>query len=137
MNAVFVDSSYYIALLNGDDEFHETAIQVTAAHSRQSVTTAWVLTEVADAFSRPAFPRLAVDFIRELQHDTRITVVPPTAELFERALDLFSQRPDKHWSLTDCVSFVVMQHESITEALSADQHFQQAGFRALMLEHRT
>ena len=101
MNAVFVDSSYYIALLNGDDELHETAIQVTAAHSRQSVTTAWVLTEVADAFSRPAFRRLAVDFIRELQHDTRITVVPPTAELFERALDLFSQRPDKHWSLTE------------------------------------
>ena len=137
MNAVFVDSSYYIALLNGDDELHEAAVQVTAALSSRFVTTAWVLTEVADAFSRPIFRRLAVDFIRELQRDTRITIVPPTEELFERALDLFSQRPDKHWSLTDCVSFVVMQDHGLTEALSADQHFQQAGFRALMLQQRT
>jgi len=52
--------------------------------------------------------------------------------LFERGVGLFRQRPDKEWSLTDCISFVVMRDASLTEALTGDHHFEQAGFSALL-----
>ena len=52
--------------------------------------------------------------------------------LFRRAVDLYRNRPDKKWGLTDCMSFVVMQQENLTDVLTADEHFTQAGFRALM-----
>jgi predicted nucleic acid-binding protein len=50
--------------------------------------------------------------------------------LFDRGLELYEQRPDKKWSLTDCISFVVMKDEGLQEALTGDEHFQQAGFAA-------
>ena len=52
--------------------------------------------------------------------------------LFHRARELFRERPDKQWGITDCISFVVMQEHDVTEALTADQHFEQAGHRALL-----
>jgi hypothetical protein len=52
--------------------------------------------------------------------------------LFEAGTDLYSRRSDKEWSLTDCISFVVMQEQGIGEALTGDRHFEQAGFRALL-----
>ena len=56
----------------------------------------------------------------------------PTAELFDEGFDLYCRRPDKDWSLTDCVSFVVMQQRGLREAFTADRHFEQAGFVALL-----
>ena len=55
-----------------------------------------------------------------------------TSELFERGLALYNARPDKEWSLTDCISFVVMADEGLTDALTGDRHFEQAGFTALL-----
>ena len=52
--------------------------------------------------------------------------------MFDRGLDLYRERLDKNWSLTDCISFVIMRDESLTDALTADVNFVQAGFRALM-----
>jgi hypothetical protein len=60
-------------------------------------------------------------------------MLPPSSDLFYAGLDLFSRRPDKYWSLTDCISFVVMERFSMTDALTADRHFQQAGFNALLI----
>jgi predicted nucleic acid-binding protein len=62
----------------------------------------------------------------------RTRVIPLDSLLLQRGLDLFAGRPDKNWSLTDCISFVVMQDEGLTEALTADGHFEQAGFKALL-----
>ena len=59
-------------------------------------------------------------------------IVPADDELFEAEVDLYARRPDKEWSLTDCISFVVMAHRGIVEALTGDHHFEQAGFRALL-----
>ena len=58
--------------------------------------------------------------------------MPASSELMERGFDLFSRRPDKEWSLTDCISFIVMSEEGITEALTGDHHFEQAGFTILL-----
>jgi uncharacterized protein len=57
--------------------------------------------------------------------------------LLNRALELYSNRQDKTWGLIDCISFVVMSEQSLTDAVTADIHFVQAGFRALLLEHNS
>ena len=58
--------------------------------------------------------------------------MPPTLELLEQGMDLYARRPDKEWSLTDCISFVVMSQNGLEEALTGDHHFEQAGFRILL-----
>ncbi len=93
-----------------------------------------MLLEVADALHRQPLRRLAVELLIRIRANPRIDVVPLTGDLFERAFALYRARPDQDWGLTDCVSFVVMQDRGIREALSADQHFVQAGFRALLRE---
>ncbi len=63
-----------------------------------------------------------------------VTIVLLSEDLYARAFRLYRERADKEWGLTDCVSFVVMQERKISEALTTDEHFQQAGFHALLLE---
>ena len=132
MRAAFADTFYFLALANEADGCHERARGVSRDRTRPFVTTAWVLTEVADAMARrkdrPTFLRLLDDLVS----DPRITIVPPTQELFERGIELYAQRPDKDWSLTDCISFAVMRQMHITEALTGDSHFEQAGFTTLL-----
>ena len=76
--------------------------------------------------------RRAVETIVELRGDADVQVVPATTALMDEGLTFFSKHADKRWSLTDCISFVVMRRESVSEALSNDHHFEQAGFRALL-----
>jgi uncharacterized protein len=130
--AMFADTAYYLALLNVNDELHERAVAFTPAFDGRLLTTAWVLTEVVDALSRPAFRSTVVDFVKALLTDPQVTTIPASQQLFDRGFDLFSRRPDKEWSLTDCISCVVMQEHGLTEALTADHHFQQMGFRTLL-----
>jgi predicted nucleic acid-binding protein len=59
-------------------------------------------------------------------------IVPPETKLFDQGIEFYQCRPDKAWSLTDCLSFVVMTDLGISEALTGDHHFEQAGFRALL-----
>jgi hypothetical protein len=70
--------------------------------------------------------------VDQIEADSAVRVVAVDDGLFRERLDLFRQRPDKDWSLTDCISFVLMQRERMTQALTADHHFQQAGFVALL-----
>jgi len=72
------------------------------------------------------------DFIRRLQESEQTRIIPLSDALQSRGLDLFGERPDKVWSLTDCISLVVMADEGLTEALTGDRHFEQAGYRALL-----
>ena len=59
-------------------------------------------------------------------------IIPATADLFDRGVQLYAERADKEWSLTDCISFVVMADEGLADALTGDHHFEQAGFKALL-----
>jgi len=75
-----------------------------------------------------------VNLVRDLQSDPSVRIVPASQALFQRGFDLFSDRPDKDWSLVDCISFVVMKQQRLKDALTTDHHFVQAGFRALLRE---
>lgn len=132
MSIVFADTFYWIALVNRNDASHSKAVDFAQRSSIRLITTEWVLTEVADGLSAERH-RSRIQQLRSLwQTDENLTIVAASHELFERGLDLFSSRPDKDWSLTDCISFVVMQERGLTDALTADHHFEQAGFVPLL-----
>jgi hypothetical protein len=132
MKAVFADTFFFIAGLNAADPAHAASIEFAAKHAGGIVTTAWVLTEVANAFAKTGERLGAIRFLRGLSSDPRLRIVPAASELFDRGVELYCQRPDKEWSLTDCISFAVMRDEGISEALTGDRHFEQAGFVALL-----
>jgi uncharacterized protein len=134
MNKTFADTFYYLALLNPRDLAHQRALAVTAHQSGILVTTHWVLTEVGDAMSAPTDRQRFASLIEALEADRDTIIVPATAKLFRDGVSLFIQRPDKSWSLTDCVSFVVMDQFGIKEPLTGDHHFVQAGFTLLLPE---
>jgi uncharacterized protein len=129
---VFADTHFYLALLSESDIDHERAIAISREFAGRTVTTAWVLAEVADAFAAPKVRSLFLGLYERLCRNPKVTVFPPSADLFERGIGLYAQRPDKSWSLTDCISFIVMQQSGVTDALTGDHHFEQAGFRALL-----
>ena len=87
--------------------------------------------EVADALAKSESRSRIREFILHLRQGDVCEVVPASRELFDRALELYHQHADKEWTLTDCVSFVVMREAGITQALTEDRHFEQAGFTAL------
>jgi predicted nucleic acid-binding protein len=96
------------------------------------VTTRWALTEVADALCEPARRGRAAAVIEFVLTAPGFVVRGGPDELFARALELYRSRSDKEWSLTDCISFVMMKDEGLEEALTGDRHFIQAGFEALL-----
>ncbi len=134
MNVVFADSYYYLAFVNERDAGHQGAIEFSKTFLGRSVTTEWVLTEVADALCGPEQRSLFLELHALLRQQPGLEILAASHELFERGVELFKQRADKAWSLTDCISFVVMQERGIADALTADRHFQQAGYRAILAE---
>jgi predicted nucleic acid-binding protein len=128
---LFADSWYYLAMLNPRDIRHAEAKQFSLECTEHVVTTRWVLTEVFDAFCQPVNRLLVIQLIDALESDDSVTIVPASECDWEAGMRLFRDRADKDWSLTDCISFVVMDEEKIREALTADAHFEQAGFVAL------
>jgi predicted nucleic acid-binding protein len=121
-------------LLDPRDAAHGRALAASEGRSGHLVTTTYVLTEVADALAAPRDRPRFLALLETLKADPDVTIVPASDDLFRRGVDLYGQRPDKDWPLTDCLSFVVMGDVAATEVLTGDHHFQQAGFVALLLE---
>lgn len=132
MTTVFADTFYYIAFLSPSDEAHERAKAFTENYRGKMITTECVLTELADGLAAPVTRQRCVAFIDWLRSDADITIVPVASDLFNAGLTLYRERDDKKWSLTDCISFVVMGRQGITEALTGNHNFEQAGFKALL-----
>jgi uncharacterized protein len=132
MNRAFGDTFYFLAIVNRRDAYHARAVQVGSQRGLKIVTTAWVLIEFMDALSHPSRRTVATDLLGMLQNDPQVTIIDGSSELFYRAVELFNARPDKSWTLTDCTSFVVMSDHGLSEALTGDHHFAQAGFRPLL-----
>jgi uncharacterized protein len=134
---LFLDTSFVIALVDRTDRHHPAARswnkRIRAA-GWPIVTTLAVISELGDAFGkRGHWPRLAPIF-DWLPDRPRVDAAPVTHELICSARDLQDRRLDKRWGLTDCISFIVMGNRGLTQALTADDDFRQAGYRALLLE---
>lgn len=135
MRFVFADTGYWVALLNPRDDLHQKAVKLSQSLQPIHIfTSEVVLTEVLNDFSKRGeyFRDLATELIRGLRSHPNTTIVPQTSQQFEQAFNLYTQRKDKQWSHTDCVSFNLMTEYEIAEALAYDKHFVQAGYTALM-----
>lgn len=131
---VFADTFAFIAWLNPRDQGHAKVVDYLDGFTGRLVTTEWVLMEVADALSAPTARATTVAFLRAVRADPLFDVMGYVPAVYQAGFDLFATRPDKAWSLTDCISFGVMAERGLTEALTADHHFEQAGFHAIFKE---
>ena len=132
MSVAFAAAFYFVARLNRRDQHHQRALQFSRDFRARLLTSDWVLMEVADALAEAECRARVRDFILHLRGSAACEIVPASRELLDRALDLYHQHADKGWTLTDCVSFVIMRERNVTDALTGDKHFEQAGFAALL-----
>jgi predicted nucleic acid-binding protein len=131
---VFADTVYWIALVVKQDQYHARAQGWSLRITGRITTTVPVLLETANALARPAWRAHAVALLDHVQQRSDVSLVAISPDLWQRGWELYRSRPDKAWSLTDCISFLVMQDAALADSLTADEHFQQAGFRAVLLE---
>jgi predicted nucleic acid-binding protein len=134
MRIVFVDTSFLLALAFRRDEHHEKALRLQQAYTGRLLTTEFVMVEFLDAMAPAAFRALGAAIWLRLANDPVTTVVPATTKVLSAGRQLYDARGDKDWGVTDCVSFAVMREYGITEAFTADHHFEQAGLKALLRE---
>jgi uncharacterized protein len=131
LKPIFIDTGFLIALLNSTDTYHQLANQLSLKYEGVAMlTTDAVLLELGNVLSRSA-KQQTYEIIRYFQQAEEMSILYLTPELFEKCLQLYGQYQDKSWGLVDCISFVVMREFDITEALTFDQHFAQAGFVVL------
>jgi predicted nucleic acid-binding protein len=131
-NRIFIDTLFVVALINPRDQYHAKAVALaTNYEASQLLTTDAVLLEIANGLARN-YKEEAIEIIEDFFASEEVEIVRLNSQLFERAFDLYKRYKDKSWGLIDCVSFIVMTDAGITEALTFDQHFEQAGFTALM-----
>ncbi len=135
MTEVFLDTSFAIALSSVTDQNHERAVELAheiEINRTRLITTQAILLEIGNALSKVRYRAAAIQLLESLETDPSVEVVSLTNSLYRLAFKLFKQRDDKEWGIVDCISFIVMQDRGISDALTADVHFQQAGFRALL-----
>ena len=107
MSRVLAGTFYFLAVLNRRDPAHQNALVFYGDPSLHLVTTEWVLTEVADATAAPDLRAGFKELFETLEQDIQVSIIESSHELFRRGLTLYLDRPDKKWSLTDCISFTV------------------------------
>ena len=134
MTALFADTFYWIALVDFTDSAHQRALTLTSERGDSPiVTTDEVLAEFLTFFATAPeqMRRKAVTNTQRILEDPGVQVVPQSRESFLSGMALYGARPDKGYSLTDCISMQTMRRKGLTEALTNDRHFEQEGFRAL------
>lgn len=135
MSRYFVDAVHLIALLNPKDQWHTKAVELDATTADHTlVTTEDILAELLNFYSgHGEFMRnTASEFARQILLDVRVEIASRNNTTFLEALELYESRPDKGYSLTDCVSMNVCRELGIVEILSSDKHFAQEGFTILL-----
>jgi len=135
MNKLFVDTAGWLALVNRSDTLHTIATKIYQERFEAGwsfVTHTAVMLEVGNGLSKARFRHLAVSLKERLASSPRVEIKPVTEDLDEAGWQLFAARSDKDWGVVDCIVFVLMKDYGITEALTTDHHFEQAGFIKLL-----
>ena len=133
---VLLDTSFLIALENRSDQHHQRAKELDRELFDQNAILVlhWgILLEIGDGYARIGRRSKAENLFDRLLNEDRYQVEPLTQRLLDDGMALYLSRSDKEWGLTDCLTFALMHAESISEALTADVHFRQAGFATLLL----
>jgi predicted nucleic acid-binding protein len=136
MDKVFLDTAYAIALSAPSDQHHglaEILAEQIETESTQLITTRAVVLEIGNALAKLRYRNAAIELLDSLEEDPNVEIIPILEELYNGAFQLYRERTDKEWGLTDCISFVVMKDRGLMNALTTDEHFRQAGFNALLL----
>lgn len=132
MRIIFVDTFYWIARINPRDQWHQEAIELSRSlRAARLVTSEAVLIELLNYFSEygPELRRAAALIVRRIIEDPNISIFPDD---FGEGLALFESRPDKGYSMTDCLSMCIMRQLGAAEVLTHDHHFTQEGFVTLL-----
>jgi predicted nucleic acid-binding protein len=135
MKAVFADTLYWLASANPADQWAKAAKGARQKLGQvRLVTTDEVLTEFLTILSGcgEKFRQIAAQMVRAILENPNVLVVPQTRESFLKGLELYEERLDKQYSMTDCISMTVMKEREITEVLTNDRHFSQEGFTVLI-----
>jgi len=135
MKRVFADAVYWVALVHRKDQWHPHAVRAARALQRATiVTTEDVFDEFLAYFSEhgPILRDIASRAVDDALFDPSVIVRPQSHQSFLEGLDLYKARPDKGYSLTDCISMQTMRQEAMTEILTHDDHFRQEGFILLL-----
>lgn len=134
MTEVFADTFYWVAFTNIRDTAHERAKAfMRAAPPRLILSTEEVLTEYLNYFAAwgPGFRHTATTNVQTMRASRTVRIVSQSKASFQDGLMLYQSRPDKGYSLVDCISMLTMREEGLTAVLTNDRHFEQEGFRAL------
>lgn len=138
MNVVFADTFYWAALTSTNDSAHTRALQLSRSlQPERIITTEEVLSEYLAFFSNadPSIRERAYTMVTSLFDNKGVYVCPQSHESFMNGLELYRARPDKGYSLTDCISMQAMRREGVTDVLTNDHHFAQEGFNVLFRRH--
>jgi predicted nucleic acid-binding protein len=129
---IFVDTLFIVALINKRDQYHQKALQLSEQYKNHPlITTDAIFLESGNKLSAN-YRNEVVELIEQFLASDEIDVIRLTPELFDQSLRLYKKHQDKSWGLVDCFSFVVMKQHKVSQALTFDRHFIQAGFQALM-----
>ena len=132
MNPAFGDTFYWVALIHRKDEAHQAMLDFSRGFKSLLVTTDEVLTEVlAFCSAEEALRKEAGKAVRRILSAASVRVIPQSRQGFLDGLDLYEARPDKGYSLADCISMQIMRREGLMDVLTNDRHFEQEGFRAI------
>ena len=132
MNAVFLDTGYVLALELSNDQNHRAAMKHWRSARKRLpplVTTSYVFDEVVTYFNSRRFHARAVEVGNRLLTSPSVQCLQVDESLFREGWNYFQQHRDKDYSLTDCISFIVMKRFKIETAFAFDRHFVQAGFK--------
>ena len=137
MKAIFADTFYWIALLNSRDTWHLEVVKVSQEISNSPLVISDGIIDELFAYSskRGNLLRLKVSELYKIfRKDPNIQIISYSPQIRQKAIDLYEQRPDKGYSLVDCISMVIMKEMRISEVLTNDKHFAQEGFTILFKE---
>jgi uncharacterized protein len=137
MSTMLVDTSGWGNLIDPTQPFHAKAAslyRLARQEKHRIITTNYIISEVVALLTSPLrIPKSQIiAFIQSLKSSPYVEILHINPETDAQAWQLLTNRADKAWSLVDCSSFVIMQQEKITEALTNDHHFEQAGFVRLL-----
>lgn len=129
---IFVDTGYLVAVANPLDSLHQRATLWSAVTHDSMLVTEYVLVETVNHLSSPLYRLRVHALLQNVQSSPDWKIIPASTQLFQAGVQLHARRSDKEWSLTDCISFSVMETHGVSRALAHDHHFEQAGFESLL-----